>query len=40
MAKAFWGELVDQGVKEYVAEEIEGLMAAEEQLSYKVKTKT
>ncbi|MFC0654977.1 restriction endonuclease subunit S [Mongoliitalea lutea] len=40
LAKAFRGELVGQEVKEYVVEEIEGLMAAEEQLSYRVKTKT
>ncbi|MCH7400337.1 restriction endonuclease subunit S [Belliella kenyensis] len=40
LAKAFRGELVSQEVKEYVVEEIEGLMAAEEQLNYRVKTKT
>lgn len=40
LAKAFRGELVGQKVKEYVVEEIEGLMAAEEQLNYQAKTKT
>lgn len=40
LAKSFRGELVSQEVKEYVVEESEGLMAAEEQLSYQAKTKT
>lgn len=40
LAKAFRGELMGQEVKEYVVKEIEGLMAAEGQLSYQAKTKT
>jgi len=40
LGKAFRGELVCQEVKEYAVEESEGLMAAEEQLSYQLKTKT
>lgn len=35
LAKAFRGELVSQEVKEYVVEEIEGLMAAEGTAGYK-----
>lgn len=40
LGKAIRGELVGQEVKEYAVEESEGLMAAEEQLSYQLKTKT
>ena len=40
LTKAFRGELVAQEVKEYVVEEIEGLMVAEDKERYRLDDKT